>query len=267
MVLADQMNRQVVLPPSPPQRIISLVPSQTELLYDLGLGDRIVGITKFCVHPRKWFKEKTRIGGTKKIKKEVIENCKPDLIIGNKEENTKEDIEFLQEHYPVWMSDITTVDDALEMIAQVGLITDKQSEAKKWVETIKVAQSKLPPLSKSPSVAYFIWRKPWMVVGRDTYIHEFMKSCGFKNAFGDRKRYPSITLDSLPEREIDFVFLSSEPYPFKEKHLNEIREFLPKAHLQLVDGEMFSWYGSRMKRGFDYLAKIIKELPEPQLQL
>ncbi len=260
MILRDQMNEEVKLNTYPPKRIISLVPSQTELLADLGLEDEVVGITKFCVHPEAWFRKKQRIGGTKKVKMDVVHNLQPDLIIGNKEENTREDIQYLKKHYPVWMSDILSLSDSIEMIEQLGFITQKETEAKKWVQRINEARIQLPELPKSPSVAYFIWRKPWMVVGNNTYIHNFMEACGFKNAFADLDRYPKVELENLESRNIDLVFLSSEPFPFKDKHIAELNKHLPEATIKLINGEMFSWYGSRMKMGFDYVSNLIKKM-------
>jgi ABC-type Fe3+-hydroxamate transport system substrate-binding protein len=258
MVFIDQMNHQVYLPNTPPKRIISLVPSQTELLHELGLSDEVAGITKFCVHPRRWFREKIRVGGTKKVKLDIIRNIHPDLIIGNKEENTKEDIELLRKHYPVWMSDIRSVEAAFDMIKAIGKITQKENKALECVRNIQKAKETIPQLDEAPSVAYFIWRKPWMVVGRNTYINNFLHSCGFRNAFADKLRYPEVNLSLLSDRNPDYIFLSSEPFPFKDKHLRELQAVTPDSNIELVNGEMFSWYGPRMKQGFDYVSKLIQ---------
>ena len=129
MLIADQMHRKIHLPRFPLRRIISLVPSQTELLYDLGLEEEVVGITKFCVHPPEWFQSKARVGGTKTIHFEKIKALQPDLIIGNKEENEREQIEALAECFPVWMSDIATLEDALDMMLRVGALVDRPEQA------------------------------------------------------------------------------------------------------------------------------------------
>ena len=265
MVFIDQMNHQVYLPNTPPKRIISLVPSQTELLYELGLEEEVAGITKFCVHPSHWFREKTRVGGTKKVKLHIIRDIKPDLIIGNKEENTQEDIQLLRKHYPVWMSDIRTVEDALDMIKTIGQISQHENKALKCVRDIQKARNTIPELDEAPSVAYFIWRKPWMAVGRNTYINKFLQSCGFRNAFADKLRYPEVDLNILSDRNPDYVFLSSEPFPFKDKHVQELQAIAPKSNIKLVNGEMFSWYGPRMKQGFEYVSKLIKHEFQSQL--
>ncbi|HET6996848.1 MAG TPA: helical backbone metal receptor, partial [Chitinophagaceae bacterium] len=132
----DQTGRKITLDKIP-QRIISLVPSQTELLYSLGLNEQVVGITKFCVHPEEWFHSKTRIGGTKELKPDIIHQLKPDLIITNKEENVREQVEELAELYPLWVSDVNDVSSAFEMINQVGLMTGRQEEAAKLVAAIQ----------------------------------------------------------------------------------------------------------------------------------
>ena len=128
-VFTDQLGRTVDLP-NPPQRIISLVPSQTELLYSLGLGEAVVGITRFCTHPETWFRQKARIGGTKAIDPARVDALRPDLIIANKEENEKPQVEALATRYPVWTSDIKTLDDALDMIRSIGAITAKLRPAR-----------------------------------------------------------------------------------------------------------------------------------------
>ncbi|MBC7861435.1 MAG: ABC transporter substrate-binding protein, partial [Bacteroidia bacterium] len=250
----------------------SLVPSQSELLWDLGLKDELVGITKFCIHPDEMFKSKTRIGGTKKIDFEKIEALKPDLIIGNKEENERADIELLQKKYPVWMSDINDFTDALAMIREVGRITAKEKEATQLLNAIKSKSERVFPNPFSGElsfkrVAYFIWKDPYMAAGENNYINSFLLLFLFGNAFDDSRfskesftnkntRYPEITAKQLKEADPEIIFLSSEPYPFKEKHIEEFAEICPNAKIFIVDGEMFSWYGSRILKGLDYLGNL-----------
>ena len=243
MKFTDQLGREITLE-NFPKRIISLVPSQTELLADLGLVNEVAGITKFCVHPENWFRSKTRIGGTKKINFEKIAALKPDLIIGNKEENEKEQIEELMKNYPVWMSDIKTLDDAMEMIKKVGELTGKKSASENIVQKVLSEFSKLNSEIKFPekTAAYFIWKNPWMAAGNNTFINYLLKLCNWKNVFENQKsRYPEITLHDLAEKKPEIVFLSSEPYPFKEKHITELQSVLPHAKILTVDGELFSW--------------------------
>ena len=242
----------------PPQRIISLVPSQTELLYDIGLDHEVVGITKFCVHPDEWFRTKQRVGGTKTVHIKKIKELQPDLIIANKEENTREQIEVLAALFPVWISDIKTVDEGLQMIEAVGEITDTANRAKELVHEIADGFDRLKSSVSATRVAYFIWRNPWMTVGGDTFISDMIRRMGWKNVFDGQVRYPEVLLQELEHLNIDKVLLSSEPYPFKEIHLAEIRAVLPQAEIRLVDGEMFSWYGSRMKLSTGYFAELLK---------
>ena len=255
----DQLRRKITLPDIP-QKIISLVPSQTELLFDLGLDEEVIGITKFCVHPNKWFKNKTRIGGTKNIDIEKIASLKPDLVIANKEENIKEQIEALKAIAPVWVSDVNNLMDALEMIEMIGLLVNKKQNADLFAEQIRSSFNTLQTISSKPKTCYLIWREPFMTVGGDTYINNLMQHAGFDNVFAYAKRYPSITIKDMVDSKCELVLLSSEPYPFKEKHLLELRAQLPNAKLLLVDGGMFSWYGSRLLKVPAYFKKLQNKL-------
>lgn len=256
-VVYDQLQQPVNIPEQA-QRIVSLVPSQTELLYDLGLDHEVVGITKFCVHPADWRKRKTSIGGTKQFDIEAIHKLKPDLIIGNKEENYKEGIETLMRDYPVWMSDIYKLDDAFTMIEQIGMLTHKQERAGQLVQEIQEQFSTLRTFN-GQQVLYLIWRKPWMAAGQNTFINNILSMSGLINCVAG-VRYPALTASAIAELNPDFVFLSSEPYPFKEKHTDELQRIFPNANIVLVDGEMFSWYGSRLLQFPAYLRSLIHHL-------
>jgi ABC-type Fe3+-hydroxamate transport system substrate-binding protein len=259
----DQLGRTLELT-SAPAKIISLVPSQTELLYDLGLDEEIAGITKFCVHPQHWFRNKKRVGGTKNVSMTIIRDIQPDLVIANKEENEQQQIEELAEHYPVWISDISTLEGAVEMIMSVGLMTNKYDEAKKITGNIRnkfealSMDLNLPDSENHLSAAYLIWRKPYMAVGGDTFIHEMMKYCGFKNIFEQHTRYPEINVMQLDGCRL--LLLSSEPYPFEKKHIHELQSHLPGTKIILVDGEMFSWYGTRLLYAPDYFREVLQEI-------
>lgn len=259
MDFQDQLNRLIQVD-FPPKRIISIVPSQTELLYDLGLREEVVGITKFCVHPEIWFRNKTRIGGTKQLKLEVIEALQPDLIIANKEENDKEQVEYLSSKFPVWLSDITTFDSAIAMIEQVGKLVNYAAEADNLIQQIFAKKMAYNRPKVGQKVAYFIWRKPYMIAANNTYINEMLKLYGAINVFESQNRYPEIDLNDLKTMKIDAIFLSSEPYPFKDKHLAEFKTVCPNASVILVDGELFSWYGSRMLKVFPYFETLRKRL-------
>lgn len=238
-----------------PQRIISLVPSQTELLFDLGLGERIVGITKFCIHPNEWFRTKARIGGTKTVDIDKVKALQPDLIIANKEENVQEQVEALQAICPVYVSDINALQGALDMITEVGKLTNTQQQAKIIAEEIAVRFENLDK-SSHHSVAYFIWKNPWMTVGNDTFIHDMIARIGWQNLYAGQVRYPETTLEELVQKKPQLILLSSEPYPFKEKHMEELRTLLPESKILLVDGELFSWYGSRLLEAPGYFREL-----------
>jgi len=255
--MTDQTGRVVEIP-NFPMRIISLVPSQTELLSYLGLEERVVGITKFCKHPENWYQEKTKVGGTKILKHSVIEGLKPDLVIANKEENTREDIEQLSTLCPVWVSDVNTLDDALNMIASIGAITQTDVLATELIQ--KISQSFIDfTVVEKRSVLYLIWKNPYITAGKQTFIDDMLGRCGFENAI-HTARYPELKEEDLQELNPDLVLLSSEPYPFKEHHMGRLKRMLPNATLQLVDGEPFSWYGSRLKNSVAYFKKLLEVL-------
>jgi ABC-type Fe3+-hydroxamate transport system substrate-binding protein len=252
----DQLHRTITLP-GIPQRIVSLVPSQTELLYDLGLEAEVAGITKFCIHPESWFRNKKRIGGTKNVHTETVHGLQPDLIIANKEENVKEQVEALAEHYPVWISDVNNLEDACDMIRELGAITGKAARAAAILKDIRHRFTQFQPLSPGLSTAYLIWKNPYMTIGNDTFIHYMLSRCGLQNVFADRTRYPAITVEELQTVNCQLLLLSSEPYPFKQQHIDELQQQLPDTQIMLVDGEMFSWYGSRLLHAPDYFESLL----------
>ena len=255
MEIKDQLGRKIHLPEIP-KRIISLVPSQTELLIDLGLEENLVGITKFCVHPEYLRKTKKVVGGTKEVNLDKIEALNPDIILCNKEENTKEIVLALEEVAPVHVSDIVELEDAFELMFQYGELFKKEALVKTIVTSIKkkmiVLEDKLKdkPIKK---VAYFIWKNPLMVVGKDTFVDKLLSLNKFENVFKE-SRYPETTLEEVKEKNPDLLLLSSEPFPFQEKH----KEFFSELNIEmkLVDGEYFSWYGSRLVKAMEYFKHL-----------
>ncbi len=242
-----------------PQRIISVVPSQTELLYELGLDEEVVGITKFCIHPDDWFETKTRVGGTKNLNINSIIDLKPDLVIANKEENTQSELEELSKHVPVWISDIRNLDDALNMITQLGEILSREEESAQIISKITQSFGMLEPIQIPKKAVYLIWRDPYMAVNSDTFIHDMLRRCGLINLSADSSdRYPTLSPEQLFAMNPDLVLLSSEPFPFAEKHAEELSRLLPKARIGLVDGEAFSWYGSRLIQSAPYFKQLIR---------
>ncbi len=252
--LTDQTGHDVVLT-MPAQRIVSLVPSQTELLFALGAGDQVVGCTRYCLHPRAARERSTVIGGSKRYDVDAIRALEPDLILANKEENDRETIVALRAAYPTWVSDIATFPEALTMISAVGQLCGAEARASALRAELQAEWSQLTDFD-GVSVAYLIWRKPFMAVGAQTFIDDVLQRLGLVNVFTDSERYPECTLAEIAARKPDVVLLSSEPYPFSEKHIAEVRQVLPSAAVRLVDGEMFSWYGSRLRLAPAYFASL-----------
>lgn len=256
MIIEDQTGYKTELK-GVPKRIISIVPSQSELLWDLGLRKELVGITKFCIHPEEMHKSTEKVGGTKKLDIAKIRALKPDLIIGNKEENEQSQIEELRKEFPVWMSDIYDLSDAFEMISSLSRLVEKQAEAERLIKTIRDKFSELDNTNfRGKKVAYFIWHNPYMVAAPNTFIHSIIEKLGMKNAFSYLSRYPQVNASQIKGAAPDYIFLSSEPFPFKEKHMAELKQICPYAEIILVDGEMFSWYGSRLRFAPDYFSTL-----------
>ena len=261
MVFKDQLNRTLSFS-SYPKRIISLVPSQTELLFHLGLDKEVVGVTKFCIYPTDWKTRKTIVGGTKNLKMDLIKELNPDLIIANKEENDEDSLRKLMPIFPVWISDIKRLEDAFQMILSVGKITNTESTSFTWTEKIKKQFKILSLLPKQPRrVAYLIWNNPLMSVNQDTFIHSLLELNQWDNCFKDKlNRYPEITEEELVDSNPEMVFLSSEPFPFKDKHIDRFKQLLPESRVVLVNGEYFSWYGSRLVDSPAYFSSLRKSL-------
>jgi len=255
----DQIGHTINIE-SPPQRIVSLVPSQTELLAYFGLDKEVVGITKFCIHPDTWFRSKTRVGGTKSVNFDRIEQINPDLIICNKEENKESDVKALMEKYPVWTSDIKNLEDALNMISSIGEIVNKPNETQSLTSQIKKNFQEFGNNKYSPiSVLYLIWKEPYMAAGKDTFIDSMLSWCNFINVCDDSiGRYPQLTMEQITNLKPRIILLSTEPYPFKEKHLVGFKTYYPESLPVIVDGEYFSWYGSRLLNAPHYLKSLIE---------
>ena len=245
------------------QRIISLVPSQTELLYELGVGDSVVGITKFCVHPSEWHKNKKRVGGTKNVDMDVLFSLQPDLVIANKEENVREQVEAIAKRCNVWVTDVNDLAEATQMITDIGQLTDTVEKAQQIASHIESRfQDLLSRINKAQliSTAYFIWKDPWMVAAADTFIDTMLRYCGLQNVYAHFSRYPEVSLHELNVLNPGLILLSSEPYPFSEKHKIELQQQFPHWDIRCVDGEMFSWYGSRLLLSVSYFETLFATL-------
>lgn len=257
-IFRDQTGRDIHIPDTP-SRIVSLVPSQTELLFDLGLQDQICGLTKFCIHPSHARQSKVIVGGTKDFKPERIRQLNPDFILANKEENDELLIHEISKGFPVWISDIQDLDSALDMIRSVGEICNVNDKAQLITDEILNAFSEIKPIA-SLRIFYLIWQNPIMIAAKGTFINDMLERCGFIQADPELKRYPELTVEDIRNAEPDIIFLSSEPYPFREKHRIDMQNLFPASKVILVDGEMFSWYGSRLRSAPSYFNQLIDTL-------
>jgi ABC-type Fe3+-hydroxamate transport system substrate-binding protein len=245
-------------------RIISLVPSLTEYLWALGLEEEVVGITKFCIHPKAWWQEKTRVGGTKKVNFKTIDTLQPTLIIANKEENTKEDIQQLQLRYDVLVTDINSLEEAYCYLLEIGQKVQREEKSLSLVSQIQTNFQSVVNIGQGGSFLYFIWKDPYFVVGPKTYIHALLTHFGLVNSC-EIERYPDLNQvlankNLLANTEFinpDYIFLSSEPFPFEAKHLEEVQALFPKSKILLIDGEICSWYGSRMLKAPEYIVQVL----------
>lgn len=257
--VTDQIGREITFK-TPPKKIVSLVPSQTELLFDLALENELVGITKFCVHPYHLKSIKTIVGGTKKVKFDKIKALEPDLILCNKEENSYEFLQELEAIAPTYFSNVHSIEDTLNLIEDIGNICNRRTESKNLISKINFKLEDFKNfMEKKPQrkAAYFIWTNPWMVAGSETFIDEMMQLNKFTNIYGHMSRYPKVEIDRIRyEGDPDVVLLSSEPFPFEDKHAIEIGKYTNRTSTVFADGEMFSWFGSRMLVAFDYFKQL-----------
>ena len=249
----DAVGRRVQLA-APPRRVVSLVPSQTELLADLGLDAEVVGLTRFCVHPQGWKARKAIVGGTKNVDPDRVRALAPDLVIANREENVREQVEVIAQFCPVWTTDVATVEDSLAMTRDVGALTGREPAAAGLADRIGAAFEALPDWPAVRAL-YLIWRDPWMTVGTDTIIHDVMRRAGLATVCR-QSRYPTLGAEEIAALAPEVVLLSSEPYPFAPKHVAEVQALAPGARVALVDGEAFSWYGSRLLATPDALRQL-----------
>jgi ABC-type Fe3+-hydroxamate transport system substrate-binding protein len=244
-------------------KIISLVPSITLLICDLGLENQIVGRTKFCIHPAGKVKKIPIVGGTKNVDFQKIQLLNPDIIFSTKEENTKEDILALKKSFKVIVFEVDNLADNYKMIEKIGKLTQTEAKAQLIIQQTKAKFEELISSFRPSNLPtlYFIWRKPYMTVGKDTFIHSLLAAMGLKNMFEHQTRYPIIqNLKTSYLEKCKLILLSSEPYPFSEKHIKEFQEQLPQAQILLVDGEFFSWYGSKMIDAPKYFKEILSKI-------
>jgi ABC-type Fe3+-hydroxamate transport system substrate-binding protein len=261
----DALGRAVA-PPSPPQRVVSLVPSITEALVAYGVGDRLVGRTEFCVEPAGKVEHVGTVGGTKTLDVDAIAALKPDLVIASAEENEQSQVESLiASGMTVYVIEPRTVQQALVMLADVARMTGVTARA---LPAISEASRTLAQIKREAesSVRFFcpIWRRPYMAAGPDTYIHDLLESCGGLNVFRDRsEHYPEVEMSEVAARDPEVILLPDEPYPFAEKHLPEIRSSLADTtavredRVHLVDGKLLCWYGPRINAALFEVSRLL----------
>ncbi|MDP2469804.1 MAG: helical backbone metal receptor [Candidatus Palauibacterales bacterium] len=248
-------------------RIVSLCPSLTELVFDLGVGDELVGVTKFCVHPAEGLREIEKVGGTKTPKIDRIVELSPDLVLLNEEENRLEDAEALRAAGVACHSSFPkTAIDTAAMVRSIGKAVRRPHEAERISRAIEEAARRVREASEGRppvSYAYLIWRQPLMSVSEDTFISDLLSLAGGMNVFAGRpKRYPVVEPEEIAAAGPDAVLLSTEPFPFQERHIDEISRAtgLAPEIFHIVDGEMLSWHGSRTPAGIDCAAQVMERV-------
>jgi ABC-type Fe3+-hydroxamate transport system substrate-binding protein len=254
-------------PRRPPRRIVSLVPSTTELLCDLGLAGELVGVTAYCVEPRAVVRSKVRIGGEKNPDLERIRGLAPDLVVANVEENVRADVEALRAWgIPVWVTYPRTVDEGLRMIRELGEVTGAGAAATAMAGQLEqsVERARDRARGRVPArVFYAIWREPYMTVGGDTYISDVLATGGAANVFADSpQRYPAVSLPEVAARRPDVILLPDEPFRFRRVHVADFADYPAVAavrdgRIHLVDGKPFSWHGRRLADALAALAALM----------
>jgi ABC-type Fe3+-hydroxamate transport system substrate-binding protein len=246
-------------------RIVSLCPSLTELVFDLGLGDSLVGRTKFCVHPEGRVDAVEKVGGTKNPKLDRIIQLAPDIVLLNQEENRREDAQALEAAgITCHVSFPHTALETAEMVRSIAKAVDAPSEGERIARDIETRHARVTTAASArppASYAYLIWRDPWMTINADTFVSALLGDAGGRNVFASRSdRYPTISANDLRDAKPDVVLLSTEPFPFKDAHADELSDSsgIPRDRFRIVDGELLSWHGSRTPAGIDYAEQVIE---------
>ena len=246
-------------------RIVSLVPSLTECLFELGLGPFVVGRTGFCIHPADQVRDVAKVGGTKSIDIEKVRDLSPTHVVVNREENPRDPVDQIRQFVPnIVVTDPVTVGDNILLYRQLGEVFNVMAAAERLVTRFETVHQRL--LSQNFSslrLIYLIWRDPWMTVASDTFISQMLAQAGMltvpdttaRGPLPDAARYPEITEEQMANAKPDLILLSTEPYRFQESHCELIRRIdgLDATPCRLIDGEMTSWYGPRAIKGVEYL--------------
>lgn len=247
-------------------RVVSLVPSITETLYELGVGGKLVGVTHFCVHPDEARLRATRVGGTKNPKIDLIRELKPDLVVANVEENRREDVEALEAAgVRVHATDVRDVAGAARFVREMGELFGRPREAEAMGLAIEAALDAAHAVAPDPPLAVFcpIWKDPWMVFNRDTFADSVLRVAGAENVFAPwPERYDEVSERDIREGRATHCLLPSEPYAFAERHRAEVAErfgFAP-SNVALLDGEALTWWGARTASGLLEVARTVASL-------
>jgi ABC-type Fe3+-hydroxamate transport system substrate-binding protein len=249
-----------------PRRIVSLIPSTTELLCALGLADALVGVTVYCVEPRDVVRGKTRVGGEKDPDLVAIRALAPDLVVANIEENRREDVDALRAAgIPVWVTYPRTVAEGLAMIRDLGDVTGARERAGAMLDELEPLYRRVRERAaarRPVRVFYPIWRRPWMTIGADTYVHDLLSTCGGANVFADRIRYPTVSLEEMAARAPEVIVLPDEPFRFRRAHIADFDAFptvpaVRDRRIHLVDGKPFSWHGPRLAEALSKLPNLL----------
>jgi ABC-type Fe3+-hydroxamate transport system substrate-binding protein len=244
-------------------RIVSLVPSLTEALFAFGAGEKVVGRTRYCLWPPRAVGKVPTVGGTKKVDVRRVLELEPDLIVAVREENSRENVERLEEAgVPVFVGAPESVEGAIALLRELAeRVGAPRSEA--VLGPIGRVYGRLrKDAGGTRQVFVPIWKNPYMSVGSDTYVHDVLRTCGGENVFGGSTRYPVVTPEEVEAAQPEVVLLPDEPYPFSAEDLEEFYELdIPAAHsdrIHLVDGKLLTWYGPRMASSLTQLSALLR---------
>ena len=261
MGLKDDLGDRVELN-VPAARIVSLVPSITETLFELGAGGQVAGVTDYCIHPAAAVAQILKVGGTKGFSLDRVVGLEPDLVIANKEENRKPEVEALRRECPVFVTDPRTVEQAMKTVLDLGMLTGRAVEASTMAADCESRLSGVYPatLARPFRTVCFVWRDPWMAVGSDTYVGDLLDTFGFKNIFASEDgRYPQTSLEAVLDRGPEVIMLPDEPFEFGSGDVGEIEAFFAErgapVKIFAMDGTLLTWFGYRTALGVDYLQR------------
>ncbi len=249
-----------------PERIVSLVPSLTESLFALGLGDRVVGVTDWCVHPAEALAALPRVGGTKDPDVDAIAMLRPGLVIANHEENTRRTVTRLEAAgIPVWVTYPRTVAEGAALLRELALLGERSAELESIVAPVEDAVARALGARRGEPVPVFcpIWKDPWMAVGADTYAHDMLGLCGGRNVFAgaSKRRYPIVSEAEIVAARPEVILLPDEPYAFGAEHALALRALpVPAAtngRIHCFDGTLLSWYGPRILRAIGLFRSLL----------